>query len=179
MEGHRPLLVEVQALTSQVPQGVSGRRNANGLDSARLAMLLAVIEKRAKIKVADQDVYVSTVGGVRLSEPATDLAVALAIIGATLDIAISRDLVVIGEVGLGGEIRQVAQTPRRLAEAARLGYRRAIVPASAPSVEGIRNLSVESILEAVVELHTSPTAVAASRPAPVTRLRGVPAGDPG
>jgi DNA repair protein RadA/Sms len=154
MEGHRPLLVEVQALTSQVPQGVSGRRNANGLDSARLAMLLAVIEKRAKIKVADQDVYVSTVGGVRLNEPATDLAVALAIIGATLDIAIARDLVVVGEVGLGGEIRQVAQTPRRLAEAARLGYRRAIVPASAPTVGGIRNLSVESILEAVVELHT-------------------------
>src|SRR5918995_2132139 len=179
MEGHRPLLVEVQALTVPLPQGMSGRRNANGLDTARLAMLLAVIEKRAKIKVADQDVYVSTVGGVRLSEPATDLAVALAIIGATLDIAISRDLVVIGEVGLGGEIRQVAQTPRRLAEAARLGYRRAIVPASAPSVEGIRNLSVESILEAVVELHTSPTAVAASRPASVTRLRGVPAGDPG
>ena len=184
MEGHRPLLVEVQALTSHVPQGVSGRRNANGLDSARLAMLLAVIEKRAKIKVADQDVYVSTVGGVRLSEPATDLAVALAIIGATLDIAIARDLVVIGEVGLGGEIRQVAQTPRRLAEAGRLGYRRAIVPASAPSVEGIRNLSVESILDAVVELHTPmpgarPPAVAASRPASVTRLRGVPAGDPG
>jgi DNA repair protein RadA/Sms len=134
--------------------------------------------------VADQDVYVSTVGGVRLSEPATDLAVALAIIGATLDIAIARDLVVIGEVGLGGEIRQVAQTPRRLAEAGRLGYRRAIVPASAPSVDGIRNLSVESILDAVVELHTPipgarPTAVAASRPASVTRLRGVPAGDPG
>jgi DNA repair protein RadA/Sms len=179
MEGHRPLLVEVQGLTVPVPQGVSGRRNANGLDSARLAMLLAVIERKAKIKMSDQDVYVSTVGGVRLSEPATDLAVALAVIGAKLDIAIARDLVVIGEVGLGGEIRQVAQTPRRLAEAARLGYRRAIVPASAPGIEGIRNLPVDSITDAVIELHTTPTAVAASRPATVSRLRGIPAGDPG
>jgi len=162
MEGHRPLLVEVQALTVAVPQGVPGRRNTNGVDSARLAMLLAVIERRAGLKVANQDVYASTVGGVRLSEPGTDLAVALAVVGATTDIAIARDLVVIGEVGLGGEVRQVAQMPRRLAEAARLGYRRAIVPASAPSVDGIRNLPVDTIADAIVRVHTAPTAVSAA-----------------
>jgi len=171
MEGHRPLLVEVQALTVAVPQGVPGRRNTNGVDSARLAMLLAVIERRAGLKVANQDVYASTVGGVRLSEPGTDLAVALAVVGATTDIAIARDLVVIGEVGLGGEIRQVAQMPRRLAEAARLGYRRAIVPASAPSVEGIRNLPVDTIADAIILVHTAATAVGAAvrEPDPAAR----------
>ncbi len=162
MEGHRPLLVEVQALTVPVPQGMPGRRNTNGVDSARLAMLLAVIERRAGLKVTNQDVYASTVGGVRLGEPGTDLAVALAVVGATTDIAIARDLVVIGEVGLGGEIRQVAQMPRRLAEAARLGYRRAIVPASAPSVDGIRNLPVDTIADAIVRVHAAPTAVGAA-----------------
>ena len=162
MEGHRPLLVEVQALTVPVPQGMPGRRNTNGVDSARLAMLLAVIERRAGLKVTNQDVYASTVGGVRLGEPGTDLAVALAVVGATTDIAIARDLVVIGEVGLGGEIRQVAQMPRRLAEAARLGYRRAIVPASAPSVDGICNLPVDTIADAIVRVHTAPTAVGAA-----------------
>lgn len=155
MEGHRPLLVEVQALTVAVPQGVPGRRNTNGVDSARLAMLLAVIERRAGLKVTNQDVYASTVGGVRLGEPGTDLAVALAVVGATTDIAIARDLVVIGEVGLGGEVRQVVQMPRRLAEAARLGYRRAIVPASAPSVDGIRNLPVDTIADAIILVHTA------------------------
>jgi len=161
MEGHRPLLVEVQALTVAVPHGVPGRRNANGVESARLAMLLAVIERRAGLKVGNLDVYASTVGGVRLADPGTDLAVALAVVGATTDTPIARDLVVIGEVGLGGEIRQVAQMPRRLAEAARLGYRRAIVPASAPAAEGIRSLPVDTIAEAIVRMHTAPTAVAA------------------
>lgn len=159
MEGHRPLLVEVQALTVPLPQGMTGRRNTNGLDAARLAMLLAVIERRAGLKVTDQDVYVSTVGGARLGEPATDLAVALAVVGTTLDIAVARDLVVIGEVGLGGEIRQVAHMPRRLAEAARLGYRRAIVPRNSPAVDGLRNVPVDSMLDAIGQVRHAPTAV--------------------
>ena len=150
LEGKRPLLVEVQALTVPVPQGVQGRRNANGLDSGRLAMLLAVIERRAALVVASNDVYVSTVGGARLTEPGSDLAVALAVIGAVHDSAIARDVVVLGELGLGGEVRQVAQTPRRLAEAARLGYRRAIVPARAPQADGICNLPVDTLLDAVL-----------------------------
>ena len=94
--------------------------------------------------------YVSTVGGARLTEPGSDLAVALAVIGAVHDSAIARDVVVLGELGLGGEVRQVAQTPRRLAEAARLGYRRAIVPARAPHVDGICNLPVDTLLDAVL-----------------------------
>jgi DNA repair protein RadA/Sms len=155
MEGKRPLLVEVQALTVPVPQGVQGRRNANGLDSGRLAMLLAVIERRASLTVASNDVYVSTVGGARLSEPGIDLGVAMAVIGAVHDAPIGRDLVVLGELGLGGEVRQVAQTPRRLAEAARLGYRRAIVPARAPDVDGIRNVPVDTLADAVIAAHGS------------------------
>jgi DNA repair protein RadA/Sms len=153
MAGQRPLLVEVQALTVPVPQGAQGRRNANGLDAGRLAMLLAVIERRAGLAVASNDVYVSTVGGARLTEPGTDLGVAMAVIGAVHDAPIGRDLVVLGELGLGGEVRQVAQTPRRLAEAARLGYRRAIVPASAPTVDGIRNVPVDTLADAVIAAH--------------------------
>jgi DNA repair protein RadA/Sms len=153
MAGQRPLLVEVQALTVPVPQGAQGRRNANGLETGRLAMLLAVIERRAGLAVASNDVYVSTVGGARLAEPGTDLGVAMAVIGAVHDVPIGRDLVVLGELGLGGEVRQVAQTPRRLAEAARLGYRRAIVPARAPDVDGIRTLPVDTLAEAVLEAH--------------------------
>jgi DNA repair protein RadA/Sms len=157
MAGQRPLLVEVQALTVPVPQGAQGRRNASGLDSGRLAMLLAVIERRAGLAVASNDVYVSTVGGARLGEPGADLAVAMAVISAVHDAPIGRDFVVLGELGLGGEVRQVAQTPRRLAEAARLGYRRAIVPARAPDVVGIRNVPVDTLADAVIAAH-GPTA---------------------
>jgi DNA repair protein RadA/Sms len=156
MEGKRPLLVEVQALTVPVPQGASGRRNANGVDAGRLAMLLAVIERRAGLEVASNDVYVSTIGGARLVEPGIDLGVALAVIGAVHDAPIGRDIVVLGELGLGGEVRQVAQTPRRLAEAARLGYRRAIVPARAPDVDGIRTLPVDTLADAVIAAHGPP-----------------------
>ena len=153
MAGQRPLLVEVQALTVPVPQGAQGRRHANGLDSGRLAMLLAVIERRAGFAVASNDVYVSTVGGARLTEPGTDLAVAMAVIGAVHDAPVARDLVVLGELGLGGEVRQVAQTPRRLAEAARLGYRRAIVPGRAPAIDGISIMPVDTLADAVVAAH--------------------------
>jgi DNA repair protein RadA/Sms len=160
MAGQRPLLVEVQALTVPVPQGATGRRNASGLDGGRLAMLLAVIERRAGLPVASNDVYVSTVGGARLAEPGCDLAVAMAVIGAVHDAPIAPDLVVLGELGLGGEVRQVAQTPRRLAEAARLGYRRAIVPARAPEVDGLRTLAVETLADAVIAAHGTRTGVA-------------------
>ena len=153
MAGQRPLLVEVQALTVPVPQGAQGRRNANGLEAGRLAMLLAVIERRAGVAVTSNDVYVSTVGGARLSEPGSDLGVAMAVIGAVHDAPIGRDVVVLGELGLGGEIRQVAQTPRRLAEAARLGYRRAFVPSRAPMVPGIDNLPVDTLADAVIAAH--------------------------
>jgi len=149
MDGRRPLLVEVQALTVPVAPGVPGRRNAHGLDGGRLALLLAVLERRARLRVSDQDVYASTVSGVRLTEPGVDLAVALAFASATVDRPLPSDLVVVGEVGLGGEVRQVAHAGRRLAEAARIGFGRAVVPASCPDVDGIRLHRVHTVAEAL------------------------------
>ena len=131
LEGHRPLLVELQALVTGEAPG-SPRRSAQGLDSGRLAFLLAVLEQRVGLSLSRTDVYALAVGGVRVVEPAADLALALAVASTQLDQPIPPDLVVMGEVGLGGELRQVAQTGRRLAEAARLGFGRALVPDSAP-----------------------------------------------
>ena len=116
MDGQRPLLVEVQALTVPIPPGVPARRNAQGLDGGRLALLLAVLERRAGVRVADQDVYASAVGGVRLGEPGSDLAVTVAVASAIVDQPVGAGDVVVGEVGLGGEVRQVAHAqapPRR------------------------------------------------------------------
>ena len=127
LEGRRPLVAEVQALVAP-PAGAHPRRAVSGLDPARLAMVLAVIETRLKIKLAQQDVYASTVGGVRLSEPAADLAAVLAVFSAVHQIPLPADLVVLGEVGLAGDIRLCQGIERRLAAAARLGFRRAIVP---------------------------------------------------
>jgi DNA repair protein RadA/Sms len=149
IEGHRPVLVEIQALTVVVPHGTPPRRNAQGFDGGRLALLLAVLERHALVRLGDHDVYVSAVGGMRLSEPGTDLGVSIAVASAALDIAVPDDLVVVGEVGLGGEVRQVVHAARRLTEAARLGYRRAIVPRSSPQVEGIRLLGVTTLAEAL------------------------------
>ncbi len=132
MEGNRPLLVEVQALTNTSQGGGPPRRSAQGIDPSRLAMLLAVLERRARMPTSAHEVYASVVGGVRLTEPGVDLALCLAIVSAMTNRPLSPELVVCGEVGLAGEVRQVPQTQRRLNEAARLGFRRAIVPASAP-----------------------------------------------
>jgi len=130
LEGQRPLLVEVQALTNPVSSGVPPRRSAQGLDPGRLAMLLAVLERRARLSLAQHEVYASVVGGVKLTEPSSDLGLCLALVSAATNTPTPNDLVVCGEVGLGGEIRNVAHLSRRLAEAARLGFARAIVPAS-------------------------------------------------
>ncbi|GEA84960.1 DNA repair protein RadA [Cellulomonas gelida] len=129
LEGRRPLAVEVQALVAP-SASPNPRRTTSGVDSARLAMVLAVLQRRLGARLADQDVYLSTVGGARVVEPAGDLALALAAIGSREDVALPRGLVALGEVGLAGEIRAVPGVGRRLAEAARLGFRRAIVPAS-------------------------------------------------
>lgn len=127
LEGSRPLVSEVQALVapSVLP---TPRRGTHGLDSSRVALLLAVLERRARVCAGKADVYVSTVGGVTLREPATDLAVALAVASAVADIALDPRTVVVGEVGLAGEVRPVPGMPRRLAEAARLAFTRALVP---------------------------------------------------
>jgi DNA repair protein RadA/Sms len=127
MDGRRPLPAEVQALVAgkDIP---SPRRAVSGLDNARVAMLLAVLERRAGVRLHDSEVYAATVGGMRITEPAADLALALAITSARRDVALPPDLVVIGEIGLAGEIRRVAGVERRLGEAARLGFTRALVP---------------------------------------------------
>jgi DNA repair protein RadA/Sms len=127
VDGHRPLLVEVQALVakSAIP---TPRRSAQGVDHGRLAMLLAVLERRVAVSTSGLDVYALAVGGARVTDPGADAAIALAITSSLSGDAMDDDLVVLGEVGLGGELRRVAHLDRRLAEAARLGFRRAIVP---------------------------------------------------
>jgi DNA repair protein RadA/Sms len=138
IEGQRPIVLEVQALTSPAPPNVPGRRTTQGIDTNRLALLLAVLQQRARIEVQPHDVYTSTVGGVRSTEPGLDLAVCLAVASALTDRPLPPDLVAFGEVGLGGELRQVAHTPRRLNEAARLGFRRAIAPRTSPDPDDDR-----------------------------------------
>jgi len=125
VEGKRPLIAEVQALVvkSSTPQP---RRVTNGVDSARVAMLLAVLERRAGLRVGDSDVYVSTVGGVRLTEPAADLAIALAIASAVQDKPIAHNLVAFGEISLAGEVRKVSNSTVRASEAQRLGFIRSV-----------------------------------------------------
>ena len=137
VEGRRPLLAEVQALVapSVLP---SPRRAVSGLDSARVAMALAVLERRCKVRLHDREVFAATVGGVRVGEPAADLAVSLAVASASRDFPLPADLVAIGEVGLAGEVRPVSAVPRRLSEAARLGFTRALVPAGCgPAATGV------------------------------------------
>jgi DNA repair protein RadA/Sms len=128
MEGRRALVTEVQALIGAEVQG-SPRRTVSGLDHARLAMVLAVLERRTKqLKLYNREVFAATVGGIRLIEPSADLAMALAVASGGLDLAMAPHLVAIGEVGLTGEIRRVGAVGRRLAEAARLGFKVALVP---------------------------------------------------
>jgi DNA repair protein RadA/Sms len=131
MEGHRPLLVEVQALVTPTPIP-QPRRSAQGLDAGRLSLVIAVLSQRANIPLGKFDVHASAVGGVRILEPASDLALALALASAYVNRPLADDIVACGEVGLAGELRQVSHTARRLAEAARLGFRTAVVPMSAP-----------------------------------------------
>ena len=150
LEGQRPLLVELQALTNPVSGGAPPRRSAQGVDSGRLALLLAVLERRARVSLSGHEVYASVVGGVKLSEPGADLGLCLALVSAVVNKPLPADLVVVGEVGLAGEIRQVAQVGRRLAEASRLGFTRAIVPASASAkVQGLRVDAASTVNEAL------------------------------
>ncbi len=149
IEGHRPLLVELQALVTGDVAG-SPRRSAQGLDPGRLAFILAVLEQRAGVPVSRSDIYALAVGGVRITEPGADLALALAVASAQLNRSVSGSLVAIGEVGLGGELRQVGQTRRRLSEAARLGFTHAVVPDSAPDApEGINLIRAGTVHEAI------------------------------
>jgi DNA repair protein RadA/Sms len=128
LEGSRPILVEIQALVTPTHFGLP-RRTANGLDLSRLILLTAVLSKRAALPLATHDVYLNVVGGMRLSEPASDLAAAVAIASSFADAPVG-DIAVIGEVGLGGEVRSVNQIRQRVAEARKLGFERCIIPQS-------------------------------------------------
>src|SRR5438034_2253815 len=137
MEGTRPMLVEVQALATKAGFGTP-QRVATGLDHRRLALLLAVLERRGGMPFRDLDVFVNVTGGVRLLEPSTDLAVTAALVSSVANRPVPADALFLGEVGLGGEIRPVAAIERRLAEAARQGLHRAFVSArSSVAAEGI------------------------------------------
>jgi DNA repair protein RadA/Sms len=129
MEGTRPLLVEIQALASTTSFGLP-RRTANGIDFNRLLLLVAVLTKRVGLRLFDQDVFINVVGGLRVNEPAADLAVALAIASSFQNAPLPADLAAIGEVGLSGEVRAVSHLSQRLNEAAKLGFGRCIVPAT-------------------------------------------------
>jgi DNA repair protein RadA/Sms len=133
VEGKRPLVGEVQALVAGSVLGTP-RRAVSGLDSARVAMALAVLQRRGKIRLADADVFAATVGGMRIVEPAADLAIALAIASAAQEFVLPPNLVVLGEVGLAGEVRRVSGVRARLTEAARLGFTRALVPPDAGKI---------------------------------------------
>jgi len=135
MEGRRPLLGEVQALVTPTA-GERARRATSGVDSSRLAMILAVLQQHAGLRLANHDVFVSTVGGARLTEASTDLAIAMAIVSAAHGRPLGRNVAAIGEVGLSGEIRRVRDLGVRLAEASRMGFRAAVVPAEDVSASG-------------------------------------------
>jgi len=152
MEGTRPLLVEVQALASHSSFGYP-RRTANGVDFNRLLLIVAVLTRRVGLRLHDQDVFVNVIGGLQVEEPAADLAVAVALGSSVRDRPVAADLAVIGEVGLSGEVRAVGQMGTRLKEAARLGFRRCLVPRSVrrstePLPEGIEPIAVRSVAEA-------------------------------
>ena len=155
LEGTRPLLVEIQSLVTNASEGQQVlRRIANGVDFNRLLMLLAVVEKRSNHKLSGKDVFVNVAGGIRITEPAADLGLALSIVSNLRNKPLPGGLVAIGELGLAGEVRRVGQLDRRLQEAARHGFTRALIPAGAKAGRhaDLRIAEVRSLSEAVSEL---------------------------
>jgi DNA repair protein RadA/Sms len=151
LHGSRCLMVELQALTAT---GILGavKRKVSGLDSNRLAMLIAVLEKRGGLRLADQDVFASSVGGMKVIEPAADLALALAIAGSHLEKSLEQGVCVVGELGLGGEVRHVQQLERRLFEASRLGFKRVIAPPSNVKTADHLDLATVRSLDEAIEM---------------------------
>ncbi len=165
MEGTRPLLVEIQALASTTSFGLP-RRTANGVDFNRLLLLAAVLSKRVGLRLADQDIFVNVVGGLRISEPAADLALALAIASSFQNMPLPSDLAAVGEIGLSGELRTVSQLSRRVHEAAKLGFGRCVVPGThrrIPDIpDGIEPIPVRSLADALA-VALGPASASASR----------------
>ncbi|MFC1960508.1 DNA repair protein RadA [Chloroflexota bacterium] len=151
LEGTRPLLVEVQALSSTTTFGYA-RRTANGIDYNRLLLLAAVLTRRMGFKLSEQDIFVNVIGGLKIDEPAADLAVAVAMASSYLDRPVPADLAIVGEIGLSGELRAVSQLPIRLNEASKLGFKRILVPRSRRKddlkVKGIEMVQARNLAEA-------------------------------
>jgi DNA repair protein RadA/Sms len=154
-DGSRPLLLEIQALLDSSHLG-NPRRVAVGIDGNRLAMLLAVLHRHGGIQASDQDVFVNVVGGIRITETGADLALLLAMVSSLRNRPLPGDLVTFGEIGLAGEIRPVTNGPDRLQEAAKHGFKRAIVPrGNVPKggIPGMEIIAVERLVEALEALH--------------------------
>jgi DNA repair protein RadA/Sms len=153
LEGSRPMLIELQALVAPAGYGTA-RRTCLGVDDGRVALLLAVLDRRSDVDLVGRDVYVNATGGVRVTETAADLGVALALASSRLDLPLPADAAACGEVGLGGEVRRVARLDLRLREAARLGFRRVLAPAGAPAPAGLdaQVVPVASLADAVAWL---------------------------
>ncbi|MEO1663512.1 MAG: DNA repair protein RadA [Chloroflexota bacterium] len=152
MEGTRPLLVEIQALTSPTSFG-NPRRTPNGVDFNRLLLLSAVLGKRVGFKLHEHDIFINVIGGLKVTEPASDLAMAMSIASSYMDRVVPADMVMIGEIGLSGEIRTVSQPGMRLSEAKKLGFKRAIIPKTRRQPEGVppdmEIIPVRSVAEAL------------------------------
>ena len=155
LEGSRPILIEVQALVTSTSYGLP-QRTATGFDLRRLQMLLAVLEKRMGLNLGSQDVFVNIAGGIRIDEPAADLGIAASIVSSLRDVPVDSQAVAIGEIGLGGEIRTIAHSEKRAQEAAKLGFKKIIVPKNnlkhLKNANGISIVGVESISQAIKEL---------------------------
>ncbi|SHJ28006.1 DNA repair protein RadA/Sms [Tessaracoccus bendigoensis DSM 12906] len=165
MEGRRPLLAEIQALVAPASNQASPRRTTHGVDNSRIAMMLAVLERKAGLPLSKSEVYVSTVGGARVSDPSVDLSVAVAVASAALNHSDPRRLLALGEVGLAGDLRRVPGVERRLAEAARLGFDVAIIPTGSrnvsvkfPRLSGMKVVEFGTLAEVLDYLYFSPSA---------------------
>ena len=159
MEGSRPMLVDLQALVT-TSYYTSPRRTVNGMDASRIMLLLAVMEKRAGVRLYNQDVYINVAGGLDLSEPAADLAVCMAVASSARDIVLPSDACVMGEVGLAGEIRAIPHLDRRVAEAQRLGFSRIVCPRDSVrklrAPEGVKLFPVDTVAQAMAVLDIRP-----------------------
>ena len=167
LEGTRPILVELQALVSPASHG-SPRRAATGVDNSRLVQILAVLEKRVGIPLSKLDAYVASVGGLKVEEPAADLGIAIAIVSSFRDRVVDPRIILIGEVGLGGQVRPVSQLELRLREAAKLGFKKAIIPTGQnPPDLGLELLAVTKVIDAII-------ASIPATPATMVKTRALP-----
>src|SRR5579859_7608498 len=151
MEGTRPLLIEIQSLVNKITTNYPPRRVANGIDVNRLHMLIAVLEKRASLQLGQHDIFVNVAGGIRITEPAADLGLALSIVSHLRDVPLPDGTVAVGELGLAGEVRRVSQLERRLQEAARHGLTRALIPSGSRTGRpaGLEIVEVRTLAEAI------------------------------